>query len=206
MKKLRKEKKEIVQENAINVNSIKKTISGKDKEKSKKAEQKSKIRWLWLLNPNNLAKEIHVYGYDFSWLTHALFVIGSVIGISAIGLLYKLKPEYLIIAIVVAVALIPMCIEQIYKQMFEHKRFADVLEYMDQMLYSFQKTGKILSALQETRESFKEGNMKNCIDKAIEHIVGGKTFDVNGALEKEALEICYITVKILAEIMKIPSY
>ena len=189
MKKLRKEKKEIVQENAINVNSIKKTISGKDKEKSKKAEQKSKIRWLWLLNPNNLAKEIHVYGYDFSWLTHALFVIGSVIGISAIGLLYKLKPEYLIIAIVVAVALIPMCIEQIYKQMFEHKRFADVLEYMDQMLYSFQKTGKILSALQETRESFKEGNMKNCIDKAIEHIVGGKTFDVNGALEKEALEM-----------------
>lgn len=192
MKKLRKEKnvkKETAHENAINVNSIKKSISGKEKVKSEKVEKKSKIRWLWLLNPNNLAKEIHVYGYDFSWLTHAFFIIGSVIGISAIGLLYKLRPEYLIIAIIVAVALIPMCIEQIYKQMFEQKRFADVLEYMDQMLYSFQKTGKILSALQETRESFKEGNMKECIDKAIEHIIGGKTFDENGALEKEALEM-----------------
>lgn len=192
MKKLRKEKnvkKETAHENVINVNSIKKSISGKEKVKSEKVEKKSKIRWLWLLNPNNLAKEIHVYGYDFSWLTHAFFIIGSVIGISAIGLLYKLRPEYLIIAIIVAVALIPMCIEQIYKQMFEQKRFADVLEYMDQMLYSFQKTGKILSALQETRESFKEGNMKECIDKAIEHIIGGKTFDENGALEKEALEM-----------------
>ena len=107
-------------------------------------------------------------------------------------------------------------IEQIYKQMFEQKRFADVLEYMDQMLYSFQKTGKILSALQETRESFKEGNMKECIDKAIEHIIGGKTFDENGALEKEALEmieekymcdkIVTMHVKIPAEIIKTPFY
>ena len=90
MKKLRKEKnvkKETAHENAINVNSIKKSISGKEKVKSEKVEKKSKIRWLWLLNPNNLAKEIHVYGYDFSWLTHAFFIIGSVIGISAIGLL-----------------------------------------------------------------------------------------------------------------------
>lgn len=73
MKKLRKEKnvkKETAHENAINVNSIKKSISGKEKVKSEKVEKKSKIRWLWLLNPNNLAKEIHVYGYDFSWLTH----------------------------------------------------------------------------------------------------------------------------------------
>lgn len=31
--------------------------------------------------------------------------------------------------------------------------------------------------------------MKECIDKAIEHIIGGKTFDENGALEKEALEM-----------------
>ena len=108
IKKLRKEKnvkKETAHENAINVNSIKKSISGKEKVKSEKVEKKSKIRWLWLLNPNNLAKEIHVYGYDFSWLTHAFFIIGSVIGISAIGLLYKLRPEYLIIAIIVAVAL-----------------------------------------------------------------------------------------------------
>lgn len=200
MKNLRKEKS---MEKVATMEPLKKTNIKKKKknpdsmnglnagyeENGKQKTKKLKMRWLWLLNPNNLAKEIHVYGYDFSWLTHALFVIGSVIGISAIGLLYKLKPEYLIIAIIVAIVLIPACVEQIYKQMFEQKRFADALEYMEQMLYSFQKTGKILSSLQETQRAFKDGNMKDCIDKAIEHITNGKTFNENGVLEKEALEM-----------------
>ena len=57
MKKLRKEKnvkKETAHENAINVNSIKKSISGKEKVKSEKVEKKSKIRWLWSVSYTHL--------------------------------------------------------------------------------------------------------------------------------------------------------
>ena len=38
---------------------------------------------------------------------------------------------------------------------------------MEQMLYAFQKTGKILSALKETREIFEEGKMRSCIEQVI---------------------------------------
>lgn len=206
MIKIKKEKEKPIKKSKPLLREVmkKKSVSVSDTDSKKndvKSEKEIKVRWLWLLNPNNLAKEIHVYGYDFSWITHALFILGSIIGISAIGLLYKLRPEYLFIAIVAAIALIPVCIEQIYKQMFEQKRFADVLEYMEQMLYSFQKSGKILTALQETRRNFNDGNMKACIDKAIEHITNGKTFDSNAVLEKEALEMIeekYMCDKIVA--------
>ena len=49
---------------------------------------------LKLLNPRNLAREVHVYGYHFSWKMHTLTIVCSLLGISAIGVLFKLKPLF----------------------------------------------------------------------------------------------------------------
>ena len=41
---------------------------------------------LRLLNPKNLQREVHVYGYRFSWRTHLMAVIAALVGIGGIGI------------------------------------------------------------------------------------------------------------------------
>ena len=53
----------------ISVNASEREVIMK-REKKKKRFQKLK-----LLNPKNLAAEVHVYGYNFSWKAHMLVVL-----------------------------------------------------------------------------------------------------------------------------------
>ena len=42
------------------------------------------------MDPRNLAKEVHVYGYNFEWQTHIVLIVLSLLGIAAIGvILYR---------------------------------------------------------------------------------------------------------------------
>ena len=50
---------------------------------------------LRLLNPKNLQREVHVYGYRFSWRTHLMAVIAALVGIGGIGMVFQLKPLFL---------------------------------------------------------------------------------------------------------------
>ena len=72
--------------------------------------------------------------------------------------------------------------------MYEQKRFADVAAYMEQMLYAFQKTGKVLSALKETRETFESGHMRDVVDKAVNHLEEGHSKTGKSVL-RESLDI-----------------
>ena len=149
--------------------------------------KKQKNHYLRLLNPRNLEKEVHVYGYNFSWKTHVLVTIFSLLGISAIGLLFQLKAANFSIIMFAMVLVLPIFIISTYKRMYEQKRFADVATYMEQMLYSFQKNGKVAAALKETRELFEDGQMGQLIDEAMGCINAG-TAEGNWVL-REALEI-----------------
>lgn len=151
---------------------------------------KKKQKWIRfkLLNPRNLEKEVHVYGYHFSWKKHLLVLICSLLGISAIGILYRLNPVFFAITIAVVVLALPALVVDMYKRMFEQKRFADTATYMEQMLYSFQKDGKVISALQETREIFDGGQMLDTINQAITYLEYGYACTEKGVL-REALEI-----------------
>lgn len=149
--------------------------------------KKQKNHYLRLLNPRNLEKEVHVYGYNFSWKTHVLVTIFSLLGISAIGLLFQLKAANFSIIMFAMVLVLPVFIVSTYKRMYEQKRFADVATYMEQMLYSFQKNGKVAAALKETRELFEDGQMGQLIDEALGCINAG-TAEGTWVL-REALEI-----------------
>lgn len=156
----------------------------------KKQQQKKRGRnsRLSLLNPRNLEKEVHVYGYNFSWKMHIFVMICSLLGISAIGVLFQLKPVYFTITLATVVCILPVFVLASYRRMYEQKRFADANTYMEQMLYSFQKNRKILSSLKETRETFADGQMGDVIDQAIEYITDAKT-NGQGGLLREALDI-----------------
>ncbi len=154
----------------------------------KEKKEKGMFWKLSLLNPKNLAHEVHVYGYDFSWKIHVFLLLCSLIGISAVGLLFELKPTYFFCVIVCVIIVLPMLTVLSYKRMYEQKRFSDLVTYMEQMLYSFQKSGKIKLALMETRELFDEGRMRAVIDRVIDYLQNGNARTENGVL-REALEI-----------------
>lgn len=154
-------------------------------------EPKKRRHAFWtlsLLNPKNLAREVHVYGYDFSWKSHILLIICSLIAISAVGLLFELKPLYFTVVMAAVIIALPLLILISYKRMYEQKRFSDAITYMEQMLYAFQKSGKIGTALTETRELFDTGMMRSLIDQAIEYLQRGCAKTEKGVM-REALEI-----------------
>ena len=156
--------------------------------RTKKPEKKRIWENLRLLNPKNLEKEVYVYGYHFSWKSHALLMTGTLAGISAVGILFQLKAVYFTVIVAAVACVLPVLVLDMYRKMYEQKRFGDAAAYMEQMLYSFQKTGKVISALKETREIFDDGQMRKTLDEAVFHLEAGKTGDHEGIL-KESLQI-----------------
>lgn len=158
------------------------------------------IERLKLLNPKNLEKEVHVYGYNYSWKLHLALNVCSLLGISAIGLVFRMKPGYLAVILLAVFFMLPVLIRDMYKRAYEQKRFADVATYMEQMLYSFQKSGKVTAALKETRELFEEGQMRDAIEEALAYLEAGRAQTGDGLL-REALafvEKPYQCVKLTA--------
>ncbi len=143
---------------------------------------------LKLLHPKNLAKEVHVYGYHFSWKTQGIWMLAVLAGISTVGAVFKLAAPGFFLVTAVAVCLLPLLVLDMYKKMYEQKRFADAADYMEQVLYSFLKTGKVLSALKESRELFDQGLMRQTLDQAIRHMETGRSDSSLGILN-ESLQI-----------------
>lgn len=156
------------------------------------------VRQIALLRPRNLAKEVHVYGYHFSWKAHTAWIFGAIAGGILLELLYHLKAGYFSAIMIVIACTVPVLVLDMYKRMYEQRRFADVTAYMEQMLYSFLKLGKVVAALKETRELFDEGAMRDCIDAAIVHMELGKPESTRGVLAEglESIEKMYPCSKI----------
>lgn len=149
-------------------------------------KKKSILRFFKRLNPRQLALEVHVYGYDFSWKTHIQILICSLFAIGAVGILFQLNTGYMIGIVALMIFVLPVLIVNTYKRMFEQKRFEDVTVYVEQMLYSFQKNEKIVAALKETGEVFEDGRMKWAIEDAVTHLERGIAQSEKGTL-REAL-------------------
>lgn len=66
--------------------------------------------------------------------------------------------------------LFPFFLRNTYKNRYQQKKFSDLNIYMEQFLYSFQKTGKVLMTLKDVSDLFGTGDMKKAVDDAIYHI------------------------------------
>ena len=44
-----------------------------------------------LLNPRNLEREVHIYGYHFSWKAHSLWILGALLGSGLLGMIFRLE-------------------------------------------------------------------------------------------------------------------
>lgn len=98
-------------------------------------------------------------------------VLYGVILVTTAGILlaylYRLKLSFGILLILAEAAALPRWIQEKRKQEKAQKRFTEVNIYLEQVLYSFRKSGKILAALIDVEKLFPEGKMANCIHQAV---------------------------------------
>ena len=82
----------------------------------------------------------------------------------------------------------PFFLMNTYRSRYNQKRFSDLNIYMEQYLYSFQKTGKVLETLEDVSKLFVDGEMKTCIEEALSVI--NHIFD-EVDVERKALGLIY---------------
>lgn len=126
------------------------------------------------LNPKNIVTEVHRYGYHFSVSSYIKFLLAAVIATGLVGYAFELQLPYILGLIGLCLFLLPGMILTTYHYLYEQKRFMDISNYMEQLLYSFKRRSKILSALIDTLALFPEGELHQAIVKAIYDIQNGE--------------------------------
>lgn len=87
-----------------------------------------------------------------------------------IGYVYRLKLVAILIVLGAEAVVFPIWLRINKKAKAEKIRFAEANMYMEQILYSFRKNPKILSALKDVEKLFPNGNMRKCLQKSIEYM------------------------------------
>lgn len=138
-------------------------------------------------NPVNLQREVHAFGYNFKWTTYLMTVFLVIFLLGAVGVFYKLKFGLFVLTLAVMFAFVPVFIIDMYRRMYEQRRFADVTDYMEQVLYAFRKERRVLGALRECYGAMPDGMMRRTVAEAIAYIEQGEAKTEQG-VTYEALE------------------
>lgn len=167
----------------------------KDLKKEKSITDGQKKNRFAYLNPKNLVTEVNRYGYSFSLSGFWKFFVLAFAGVLLVSLLYKLQLIYILFIITFSLVISPFIILLTYKGMYEQKRFMDVSNYLEQLLYSFRKHPKILTALEDAMVIFPEGQMHDLILKSMDNIQNkpiaeGKDIYHNAFAEMESFYGC----------------
>ncbi len=155
-------------------------------EEEKKSRNHRRNSRFELFHPGNLQREIDSYGYSFSMGKYSVFIFVTVAGAIGCSALFSLRWYLMVLIVMACTAVLPFLILDGYKQMYEHRQFLDVSDYMEQVLYSFRLNQKILLSLKDTRSLFEEGRMYQVLGEAINYIEQG-SFEKD--LYREALGI-----------------
>ena len=154
----------------------------------KKKKVKERPSLTKLLNPKNLQTEVNRYGYNFSIKKFYLSIFVAMAVAIGVGILFKLAIPYILFVFLICMLCLPSLLLTSYKNMYESKRFHDISNYMEQLLYSFRRKKKILTSLEDVLVAFDSdnGTMSKLIKEAINYI---KTSDSDGDIYREALDI-----------------
>lgn len=148
-------------------------------------KKKSKESRLYYLNHKNLIGEIENYGYVLKFKKLLFTYLCVILGCTLAGWLYKLPVYGYAVIIVFALLQTPFLVRNYYKSLYEQRKFSDASKYMERMLYYYKAKGKVLDALTDVEKVFPEGHMKQCIQKAVQHV--HDTVDKNAL--KDALDM-----------------
>lgn len=154
-----------------------------------KKEIKKKKHFFSYLNPKKFNQEIHRYNADISNWDFVKFLLAAYVGLILFMIIFKLKIPYMLVVLGVVTLFLPSVFILNLKTNYEIKRFESVNSYLEQLLYSFHRKPKVLTALQDTVLLFQEdenAELRAAIEQAIERIQNPKG---NGDVYKEAFAI-----------------
>ena len=100
------------------------------------------------------------------------YLLAVYLGIAGFAYLFQLQVFFSVIVMAAASIFVPTVFLMNYKNLYEEKKFEDLTAYMEQLLYSFKRRAKILTALEDTKLLFRQGESRlyNGIEYAVEHI------------------------------------
>lgn len=173
---IEKNKKEKEKEDAEKKSSEKTREIQKKKVSRKKQKMMDEMKYIV---PSTLRKSIEEYGYKMETKNFVIYNILAVLAVLGAAYTLKLKIVYLIIVMIEVIACIPLFVHDKYKRQYYADEFEDASKYVENVLYAFNKTGKIKEALSETIKIFPEGHMHDCIERALQSIGNGEFYDIN---------------------------
>ena len=136
------------------------------------------------MRPKLLWDELKRYGYVFS-VKRSILMYGMVVAFALLcGKFFRLERMYLLILCLWCAILFPFFLRNLYRNHYGQRQFVEINNYMEQFLYSFQKSGKILVTLKDVEKLFANGMMHTRIQEAIAYIED--TYDEDH-VEKKAL-------------------
>ncbi len=118
-----------------------------------------------------LSDELRKYGYVFSVRRSAALYGAMFAGMFIIGHLFSLHLAAQFALFAYGLFLLPFFIRNVLKNRYHQKRFSDLNVYMEQFLYSFRRSKKILTTLEDMLLLFEKGDMRRTIEKARDHIL-----------------------------------
>ena len=136
----------------------------------------------------NISEELQKYGYVFSWKKNIVLYVIAFLSTILLGRLFRLQGITQILLCIGTLLMFPFFLMNTYRSRYNQKRFSDLNIYMEQYLYSFQKTGKVLETLEDVSKLCVDGEMKTCIEEALSVI--NHTFD-EVDVERKALGLIY---------------
>ena len=86
----------------------------------------------YLFHPEDLQKQIDSYGYSFSMGKYSLFLFTALAAAVGCGMLFSLHWYWVALLAITCLANLPFLVLDGYKQMYEHKRFLDVSDYISE--------------------------------------------------------------------------
>ena len=123
---------------------------------------------LYYAMPWNLAREIRLFGYGFSPKRIAMIYVMIIAIMVGVGLAFKLPVPWVMPLVIAGLWFSPTLVRNSYRNKYEKQRFSDVNVYIEQMLYAFKNSQKILTSLQDVRVLFPvKSPMREAIDEAI---------------------------------------
>ena len=121
-------------------------------------------------NRKQLSDELAAYGYVFSPKQAFFRYLFVILGLFLLGRFFGLHVVPQIILFIAGMIILPLLLRNTYRNRYYQQKFSDLNIYMEQFLYSFMKSRKVLTSLEDTHDIFEEGEMKRTLEKAIDHI------------------------------------
>ena len=131
-------------------------------------------RFISLYNINIFIEELQNIGYQAgrNVLIFVLMVVGFLAFICY--MLLKIDVQYLVVLAILMIACAPYAVLMIFTSRYQAQRFAEIVGYMEQLIYAFHKTGKIRNSLLDIYE-VSTGNIKRTVKQMLEVIDNDKS-------------------------------